>query len=82
VSKCIERIDRKWIAHSDLQISRDLWNAIISTQQKLLMTLFFLEHIRELRIIILRRNGFEPVQPPPKYKLKIIDGTIGYTILT
>jgi hypothetical protein len=30
---------------------------------------FFLEHAEELRIIILRRNGLEPVQPPPKYKL-------------
>jgi hypothetical protein len=31
--------------------------------------IFFLEHTGELRIIILRRNGLEPVQPPPRYKL-------------
>jgi hypothetical protein len=30
---------------------------------------FFLEHAGELCIIILRRIGLEPVQPPPKYKL-------------
>jgi hypothetical protein len=32
-------------------------------------TIFFLEHVGELRIIILRRNELEPVQHPPQYKL-------------
>jgi hypothetical protein len=35
---------------------------------------FFLEHARELRIIVLRRKGFEPNHHPPKYKLQFILG--------